>query len=295
MSLKSIFILLTLFLSLSAQAYELLVIQTVSTSRKTFVTRQGKRLGFSQGMTGTFTADDVSIIAKAIMVTGQFTQWEIVNAEAIVPFEKGGIVTYHPATEYLWALSPEKERRKYIKSQLKLPRKSWIFKGGLAKGISESVSSAPANPTQRISSLGEILYERDFYENFAFDLGLRYEKEIINYPGTSLTTLRNLAMVDLIYYFDFLQDWVYGARFFLSLGAGIGVSQTSTIISTQSGNVVLAPSTRAGVSLRINDSWDFILDGAFESMNTREEQSDGKIQTTTQTNFRMGAGLRRFF
>jgi hypothetical protein len=271
------------------------MIQSVSNSKKTFITRNGKRQGITLGVTGTFTAENVSVLAKAINSSGNFTQWQLMNSDALLPFEKGAIVTYYPAQEYLWALSPESERRKYIKTQLQTIKHSFVFKGALTRGLSESVSDAPANSPKRGGYMGEMYYERDIYENLAFDVGFRYEREVINYPGASLITKRNLAIIDMFYYFDFFRDYISGGKFFISLGAGYGLSNTSTVGLQQSGPVSLLPTVRAGLTLPFNETWEFILDNAFESMSTREEQEDGHVQTTTQTNYKIGFGLRRFF
>lgn len=270
------------------------MIQAVSDTRKTFITRNGKRQGHIQGMTGTFTAEDVSILAKAVSVTGNFTQWQVINKEASLPFEKGTIVTYYPATEYIWALAPEEERKKYIKSQVPVPRRSWVFKGALTRGLSESVSDAPATTSRRGGFLGEVYFEKDIFPNLAFDVGLRYEREVINYEGASLITKRSLAIVDIIYYFNEMRDYLKG-RFYLAGGVGYGLSNTSTVGLSQSGPVGLLPTVKLGLSLPFNDTWEFLTDGAFESLQTNEEQEDGRKQTTTQTNFKFGFGLRRFF
>jgi hypothetical protein len=37
------------------------------------------------------------------------------------------------------------------------------------------------------------------------------------------------------------------------------------------------------------------MDSAFESLQTKETQEEGIEQTTTQTNFKVGIGLRRYF
>lgn len=295
MYLRHALFLILLTLSVSAHAYELIMIQAVSETKKTFITRNGKRQGTMTGMTGTFTAENVSILAKAINVTGSFTQWQILNNDALLPFEKGAIVTYYPATEYIWALAPETERRKYIKTMMPVKKRSLIFKGALSRGVSESVSDAPANTPRRGGYMGEFYYERDLYENLAFDLGIRYEREVINYSGASLLTLRNLAIIDIIYYFNGLRDYISGGRFYLAAGMGYGLSNTSTVGLSQSGPVSLLPTVKAGMSLPFNETWEFIFDGAFESLSTREEQESGRIQTTTQTNFKVGFGLRRFF
>ncbi|HXH30757.1 MAG TPA: hypothetical protein VNJ01_08075 [Bacteriovoracaceae bacterium] len=295
MDLRHIIVFFILVVGLEARAYELITIQAVADGKRTFVTRHGKRQGISPGMTGTFTAEDISILAKALTVTGNFTQWQVINPAAHIPFEKGTLVTYYPATEYIWALAPEEIRQKYIKRQILVPRRSWVFKGALSRGLTESVSDAPVSYPQRGGFAGEVYYEKDFYQNFAFDAGLRYEREVINYEGGTLRTLRNMAIVDVIYYFNSLRDLLSGGRLYLSAGMGYGLSNTSTIGLSQSGTVRLLPGVKAGISLPFDETYEFLLDGAFESMNTTEELQDGSEQGTTQTNFKVGFGLRRFF
>jgi len=86
-----------------------------------------------------------------------------------------------------------------------------------------------------------------------------------------------------------------GGRFFLAAGLGYGLSNTQTVGLSQSGPVSLLPTVKIGAALPFSDTWEFLVDGAFESLSTREEQESGRIQTTTQTNFKAGFGLRRFF
>lgn len=295
MHLRHTLFLFLLCLSFTAHAFELVMIQAVSDTKKTFITRNGKRHGIQIGVTGTFTAENVSVLARAVNVSGTFTQWQIINADAILPYEKGTIVTYYPATEYLWALAPESERKKYIKSQVPRIKRSMVFKGSLSRGISESVSDAPANTPRRGGYMGEMYFERDFFGNLAFDIGVRYEQEVVNYDGASFVTKRSLLIGDILYYFDSFRDYISGGKFYLGAGMGYGLSNTSTVGLKQSGPVSLLPTIKAGVSLPFNDTWEFLFDSAFESLNTREEQESGRIQTTTQTNFKVGFGLRRFF
>jgi hypothetical protein len=278
----------------TAQAFELIMVQAVSDSKKTFITRNGKRQGVVTGLTATFTAEDVSILAKAINVTGNFTQWEVTNPEMILPFEKGTIVTYYRTTEQLWALAPEKIRQKYIRSQMPKTRSSLVFKSAITRGLSESVSEAPATQVSRGGIMGEIYYERDIAYGFAFDVGLRYEREVVNYEGASFTTNRGLLVGDLLYYFDTLREYIPG-KLFLGLGAGYGMSNTQTTAFSQSGVAALVPTVKAGLTYPFNETWEFLIDGAFESLQTIEEQEDGREQSTTQTNFKTGIGLRRYF
>lgn len=282
------------FMSTMAHAYELIMVQAVSDTKKTFITRNGKRQGITRGVTGTFTAENISVLAKAINVTGTHTQWQIINSEAIFPFEKGAIITYYPATEYLWALTPESERKKYIKSQIPTLKTSWVFKGALTRGLSESVSDVPATATKRGGYLGEVYFEKDIYYGLAFDVGARYEREVINYAEASYRTRRMLVIADLLYYFDTFREYIKG-RFFIGAGMGYGVSNTVAVGLSQSGQVGILPLMKAGISLPFDDTWEFLMDGAFESLQTKETQESGNEQTTTQTNFKVGIGLRRFF
>lgn len=294
MRLHHAFFIIFLALIQTAQAFELIMVQAVSDSKKTFITRNGKRQGVMVGLTATFTAEDVSILAKAINVTGNFTQWEVTNPDMILPFEKGTIVTYYRTTEQLWALAPEKLRQKYIRSQMPKTRSSLVFKSALTRGLSESVSEAPATQVNRGGIMGEIYYEKDIAYGFAFDLGLRYEREVVNYEGASFTTNRGLLVGDILYYFNTLREYIPG-KLFLGLGAGYGMSNTQTTAFSQSGVVALVPTVKAGLTYPFNETWEFLIDGAFESLQTVEEQEDGREQSTTQTNFKTGIGLRRYF
>jgi len=283
-----------MLLSAQAYAFELIMIQAVSDTKTTFITRNGKRQGVIRGVTGTFTAEDVAVLAKAITVTGEFTQWEVINPNTRLPFEKGAIVTYYPATEYVWALAPEADRRKHIRSEMPDPRSSLVFRGAISRGVQETVSGTAAGEANRGGYSGDILFERDLFNSFSFDVGLRYEREVVNYEGTSFVTKRNLILADVLYYFRNLQEYIPG-KVFIGLGIGYGISGTSTVGVKQSGQVGLLPAVKAGITYPFDDQFDFIFDLGFESLQTSEEQADATSQTTTQTNFKTAIGLRRFF
>ncbi len=287
-------VLLLLAFALPAKAYELFVVQAVSATKKTFVTRNGQRQGVVQNMTATFTADDVALIAKAKTVTSQFTQWEVVNPEAQVPFSTGTIVTYHPAQEYLWSLNPEEARRRYITEARPESQRSWLMKGATTRGLTESVSGTTAETTSRGGVALDVLFEYLFHPNFAWDLGLRYEREIVNLPGGSLITQRAMLVADVLYYLNAIESF-YDARFYLGLGFGVGQSSTSADGKIQSGQALLLPAAKLGVSLPVNKKWDFLLESAFETLKTDERLENKSRQATNQTNFRLGVGLRKSF
>lgn len=290
------FFLFTTLLCLSVQAfaYELLMVQAVSKSKKTFVTRNGKRQGIIENITGTFVANDVAIIAKARTVTSQYTQWEVENDVAQVPFEVGAIVTYHPAQEYLWSLNPEKARKKYILDLRPEVKRAWLVKGAATKGLTEAVSGAEAQNTNRGGVALDILYEKMINSNLAWDAGLRYENEVINVASGSLITQRMILVGDLLYYFDAL-DVFYGARIFLGMGVGWGQSSTAADGLVQSGSALLLPAAKIGMTLPFNREWEFVMESAFETIKTDEELEDGTRQTTNQSNLRVGFGVKKYF
>ena len=284
---------LILCLSTQAFAYELLVVQAVSSSKKTFVTRNGKRQGVVENLTGTFTAENVALIARAMTVTSQFTQWQLVNDNAKVPFEPGSMVTYHPAQEYIWALNPEAARKKFLKELRPVVRRSWIVKGAMTKGLNETVSSAAPQNTSRGGIALDALYER-LYNNFAWDAGIRYENEVVNLSGGSLITQRMMAVTDLLYYFEGLDDF-YSARVFIGIGMGYGQSSTDADGIRQSGFALLLPAAKIGIALPFDKEWDFMIESAFETLKSTEELEDKSKQTTNQSNLRIAVGLRKFF
>lgn len=294
MRLYALPIIMMLALASQAFAYELLMVQAVSASKKTFVTRNGKRQGIIENMDGTFVTENASFIAKAKTVTSQFTQWELVNPEANIPFQTGDLVTYHPAQEYIWSLNPAEARKRYIRELRPEVRRSWLVKAASTKGLNETVSGTTPQSTNRGGIALDILYERLVHPNFAWDLGLRYEREVINLPAGSLITQRALLVGDLLFYFD-EATFFYNARFYMGAGFGYGQSSTSADGLVQSGAAVLLPAAKLGVALPFDNTWDFIAEGAFETLKTSEKLEDGTKQETTQSNLRIGFGLRRYF
>ncbi|MEX0799143.1 MAG: hypothetical protein WEB87_03125 [Bacteriovoracaceae bacterium] len=276
------------------QAYELTVIQGVSKTGFTFVTRNGKKDGLSVGKKATFTSDNVSLIAKAISVTREFTQWEIQNDNTPIPFRKGEVVTMHEATEYLWALTPEKIRQKYVKRELFSPRLSLAAHVSLFRGLSSSVSEAAVVSEQRGGMVFEGMVERELTRHIALAGGARYSREVINLPQASLITTQFLGLIEGRYYFEKIPAF-YNARFGFALGLGWGQSQTTSVDLASSGNVLLLPSTKLTLNTPINRQMDFVMESAFESARIEEEFEDGSTQASNVTNFKYGVAIKRYF
>lgn len=281
------------FLSSPTWAYELVVIQTVSKTGHTFITRTGKKDGVFPGKKVTFTSDNVSVIAKALEVTREFTQWRIENKLTEIPFAKEQVVTMYDATEYLWALSPEEVKSKYIKSEIFAPRLSLAAHLSLFRGLSASVSEAADTSDQRGGLVFEGMMEREFTKNVAFAGGFRYSREITNVAEASFTTSQVLAILEARYYFDKIPQF-YNTRVGLALGAGYGQSQTTTSGQTSSGNAAILPITKVSLNFPVNDLTEFVIEGAFESARIEEEFADGAGQSSNTDNLKYGMAFRRY-
>lgn len=287
-------LLLTLVFCSSVYAYELTIIQGISRSGQTFITRNGKKNGILAGKKATFTADNVSIIAKAIQVTREFTQWEIENNFTDVPFRKGQVVTYYDTQEYLWALTPEKIKSKYIKSQLYSPRKSISANSSFYRGITESVSGIDKQSVNRGGLQLEGYFEKEINRNIAAAAGLRYTYETINVAEATLSSSRFLGILEGRYYFNPMR-YFFAARVSISLGIAYGQSSTDTDGLVSSGTALILPITKLGLHLPLSKKLDFTIESAFESLETSEKLQDGTDQVTNVNNFKIGVGVKRYF
>jgi hypothetical protein len=169
-----------------------------------------------------------------------------------------------------------------------------LIKTAMTRGLSESTSEAYPGNTRRGGLLYEILYEKEYFENLALDIGARYEKEIVIVSEATLTTQRLMLIGDVLYYIPGLED-LTSARIYLGLGLGYGESSTATTGSVSSGTAMLIPAAKIGGSMRFNRDYHFILEGAFETLQTTEKLPVGGTQTTNQSNMRVGIGIRKYF
>lgn len=286
--------LITLVFCLDIYAFQLVIIQGISNTGQTFVTRNGKKDGVTNEMQATFTSNDVSIIAKAISVTREFTQWEILNNYTEVPFRKGEIVTYYDTKEYLWALTPELQKQKYVKAELYTPRISLAFHTSFLRGLSESTSGSESSPSQRGGIIFEGLVEKELTRNFALAGGIRYAQEIINIDAASLVSTRFLSIAEARYYFNKIQSF-YNARVMLGIGLGLGQANLETSGQSSSGDAMILPITKSAIVLPLNKKADLMFEAAFENLRTDLEFEDGTKQNSNNSNLRFGIGYKRYF
>jgi hypothetical protein len=275
-------------------SYELTIIQGISKSGQTFITRNGKEQGIFEGKKATFTSDDVSIIAKAISVTREFTQWEVQSDYTQVPFRKGEIVTLYDTTEYLWALSPSEVKAKFIQTKIFTPRNSYAFYTSFVRGLSESVSGVDTTSDSRGGIIFEGQVERELSKTFSTAAGIRYTSETINVSEASFTSTRFMGIAELRYYFSKMTSFFDG-QVGLALGTGYGQSSTEGDGLTSSGTAYILPISKVMLLFPTGEKSKFVFDAAFESLDITETTADGTKQITKVTNLKTGIGFRTYF
>lgn len=288
-----VLLLCLLFLSGNVYAYKLTMIQGIDKASQTFITRNGKKEGIFPGKEATFTSNDVSIIATAISVSREFTQWEIKNINTDVPFNKGEVVTFYDTTEYLWALTPEAIKRKYVKEQFYQKKESFSFHTSLSQGLTESVSGVTSSDVYRSGFQFEVNYEQEINFNWAWNLGIRNTEETINIGAATLGTTRFLGLSDIKYYFNPIKEF-YNIRFAFGLGFGYGQSQTDTAGLISSGSARILPATKMSLNIPLENKGMLILETALETVEVIEEFENGDEQRTNLSQSRIGFAYRHF-
>ncbi len=294
---NQLFLLFFIFVTVSlsrAYSFELVIIQGLSKEKQSFVTRNNEESDVFIGKRATFTSENTSVIARAIEVTREFVQWEIENDFTDTPFPRGTLVTMYDTTEYLWTLTPEKVKRQFIQSRVFIPRRSLEGVFSLARALSESVTDTLPTNADRGGYHFELVYRRQYNINWAMAYGIRYDREIVNLPDSSLTNQRFMGTAELRYYFDPMYDF-YNAQVGLGLGVGFGQSRTETTGIATYGNAVLLPSTKISLTFPIDKDSDFEFSGAFESFRLDEEDVDSRDQTTNLDSTRVSIAYRRYF
>ena len=116
----------------------LVLIQAVTTSKKSFALSRGRKDGVQPGQESLFTNRNASIVARATEVTRDYSLWEPSEERAIVPFSKEDFVTMTNAKENIWLELPELHvRDEYIGFERVA---HGIFRVSMTRALSESVT-----------------------------------------------------------------------------------------------------------------------------------------------------------
>jgi len=276
---------------LAFNADKLVLVQSVSSSKKTFAMRRGAIDGISVGQTSLFSGESSSFKARCITVTRHYSQWQVSNRLVNVPFTRGQMVTYSNSIENMWNYLP-----KLFKDPKTRPfrkKEAWILSGSYSYALSETVSQVNADAMDSRTGLQlSVKYGRTFTPRFEWLAGLRFDRDVGLVKGSDINVvnLRYLGTFGVNYY---LTKNIYAPyRFYTGLEVAYGRSQTNIADSTSTGTSSVLPQAKLGFVSKVNVKYSLIGELAVESINQSESFLDDNIQKTTITNTKMTLGIK---
>ncbi len=271
---------------------ELIPIQAVSTSGKTFVVRKGAEDGVAIGQQSLFSTKNTSFTAVVIEVNRFFSLWRLKDNRGAVPFSKGDFVTYTNNIENVWTEIPKLQMAP--KEELVFKEKShWTLRGNYSLAMSESVSDTDTEKTQdRIGYQIEAIYSRHFTVHWEWGVGVRLDREntTIQDPALDIPTNRYMLTGEILYHFPAFKksdDSTY-----LGIALAYGLSNTSIDESVSTGTTIALPIVKLGYINRLAARYSLVFELAFEALAQTESFADTAEQTTNIINSKASIGIR---
>ena len=279
---------------------ELMVVQTVSKNRHSFVISKGIKDGVLKGQEIVYSNQNVSILCKAIEVNRDYSLWTPIDKNVNIPFNKDEFVSYNSYaygnvsldlvgdvhisdTEFDYNLEYKKFRS----------TNNFSLKASFDQGLSQSSSDVSAN--QNTSPTGYSFaaeYNVRLSTQFEISVGARIDNVVyqIASPQLDIPTSRTMGTIAVTYHLlEFSKD---KNNFYLTLAAGIGKSTTTTNEIQSTGIVTLLPEARLGYLMPYSTSLAIFLEGSVESLSSHESFPDKTKQDTNVLNTKFTVGLR---
>jgi len=293
------FVLILIFSLKSLALEELVIVQTVSKSKKTFVVRKGLEDGITEGQTSLFTTESISLTARVVKANRHYSQWIVNEENAVVPFKKDQFVNFSNSIEKIWTEVPFLQLQKVeaFKEEKRLADSlsSMILRLHFNQALSETVSDIQSEETPERAGYGiELMFARLLTENVEWAYGVRYDQEVSSKTtpvNLDIPTTRILGLIDFTYNFQSVRD--SRNHFYAGLGAGIGQSSTDVSNEVKSGLAMVLPTARVGyITKPTKSNYGLLVEASFESISAKESFSNGDEQTTNTTNVKLALGIK---
>lgn len=274
----------------------LIVIQTVSNTQKTFVIQRGRSNGITPLQKGLFSTDKVSLVARVLEASRYFSLWEVSDPNAIIPFQKGQFVVYNNSLDPIWTKIPE--LRETLKRRILVKKKRdrtsyWTVRGSFSTAVSESISETPTGITEKRNGFHtELVRMMPWQKRLDWGVGLRYDTETarIAEPELIIPTTRFYALLDITYSLSPPTD--RADFWYTSLVIGLGRSSTTVDDAVSTGTSTILPGVRIGYKTHVGAGYSLLVEGQVEAVNQTEEFRDGTEQQTQLVNLKANIGLR---
>lgn len=275
----------------------MVIIKAISSSKKTFVVRLGKQDGILIGQISMFSTKNMSVLARAVTVNRDFSQWMIVEKGSTIPFSDNQVVTLSKSVERIWTEIPilqmqEKYRQIEEKYARIVGKKHFTVKANFLQGFKESTSLVDEEVGQRSGVHFEGIYSKNYTSQFELGIGLRYDSEVLQKEQTNLDipTKRFLLMFETLYHFKKMKN--SNTNFFGGFSVGIGTSSTIVNEEEKSGSAWVLPSVKIGALMEMTKNYSFLVEGAVESITSKESFSDGQAQDNNIIAAKLALGLK---
>lgn len=292
--LRAWMLVITLFSSFSLKAEELVIVQAISNTKKSFIIRRGFSEGVRPDQEGMFSNSKFSFIARAIEVNRNFSLWRMLETETTIPFEKDQFVYYNSRPESIEVEIVKIENRKEKRRELFFePASFWSFRIAYTTAVQSTISSADSDlETFRQGSQYEVTFHRNFRPNWEWGVGFRVDQEIETIEDVSLEvpTNRFFAMGEITYNFD--EDFGLEGNFYGTVGAGFGNSSSTVADEIASGPAYVIPNIRVGYQFRNFTKKGFLIEGMLESISAIESFPDGTEQEIIINNIKGSIGFK---
>lgn len=280
----------------------LIVIQNIDTSAKSFVIRRGLGDQIYKGQRSLFSSKSISFIAQAISVNREFSQWQMIDPGGVVPFSTGEIVTFSYSPEKIWTEIPrmisDKEYNQILDLEKKLLLKKYgllyqgryQFSAGLTQGLNESTTESANNEGSRSGNSLKLKYTNSFNDYIRYELGLRFDSDILTLSDPDLEVDSQRYMLTSGLQVRFNDFWALDAIPYLTISAGYGKSQSQINDSVKVGTATILPSFTLGIDIPYSKGLSFLIEANVESLTAVESFADGVEQRTnlTQASFNLG-------
>lgn len=291
--IKNFLLITILILSTNAIAKdEIVLIQAVSSSQKTFAIRKGHYDGIDKGQDSLFTNKNSSFAATAIEVNRHFSVWEIKDKRGQVPFQKGDFITYTNSIENVWTEIPKLHLKPTDELAFKA-QKLWVIQGNYSTAFSESVSETDSNRyTGRTGIQFEAYYAKQYDLHWEYQVGFRFDREnsSLSEPQIDVPTQRNMIAANLLYHFEKFKRSDDNA--YLGIGLAYGLSNTTVDETVSTGTAYALPILKVGYLNRVADDYSLTFELVIESISSNESFTDTPAQQTNIVNSKFGIGVR---
>lgn len=278
---------------------ELVVIQAVSSTGRTFVIGKGTQDGIQAGQMSLFQSTHFSLRAVAATTSRLNSQWKMLTPQATLPFSRGEIITFTnalaaPLSGQNQAISPHSP----IGKSREMGENKLVIMAGLKQTLKQSTEAPTSTSTVATSDEGtrsgyhlEVGY--NFWANDFFTLGprLRFDSEVEKGDFVNQSTTRRLAILDICYHFHSFA--VEDSYYYFSLYAGVGDVQTNIEEESKSGNTLLLPGLRLGKLFPIGKGdWSLAGELGVEAINSSESFEGEIANDTALINVQVSLGIQ---